>query len=262
MMEKILKSFASVLIITSAFILLFLPLSSFAQLYQYDEGEISDENSSSEGDTATMPGAGQESSGTRRSSIAYADSYDAAYPFTFEVNANQSDLEVLLSHTWEESERTFLTTAGIGGLYSDGEYKMGTARFALGNRTLIEGFKFDMGFKGLLGSVEKGSKDENLGAVGFLFSIAYDMPEVEFAYYGIPLDFEISAEACVATNQLCFNALDKYREIKATFGIYLLEQKKGLLFVGYRDINASFDGGSDDWKKSHDALFFGYKFRF
>ncbi len=191
--------------------------------------------------------------------------YTDAYPFFFELNANQSEAEFTLGHTWEENENNFLTSVGIGALYSDENYKIINASFTLGNRELIESVKLGMGFKGLVGTVKEDRKEDDLGAVGFLFSAVYDIPEVDFFYYGVPLDFEFTGEICMAPSQLCFDKLSEYTEIKTSFGLYVLGQKKGIISIGYRYIHAQFEDEDDDdnnWEKSNNAVFVGYRFIF
>ncbi|WP_207680574.1 hypothetical protein [Desulfonema magnum] len=191
--------------------------------------------------------------------------YTNAYPFFFELNANQSEAEFILGHTWEENENNFLTSVGIGALYSDENYKIINASFALGNRELIERVNLGMGFKGMWGTAEEGRKQDDLGAVGFLFSAVYDIPEVDFFYYGVPFDFEISGEICIAPSQLCFDKLNEYTEIKTSFGLYVLGQKKGIISVGFRYLQAQFEDEDDEdnnWEKSNNAVFVGYRFIF
>ncbi|MCP4346797.1 MAG: hypothetical protein GY795_14875 [Desulfobacterales bacterium] len=191
------------------------------------------------------------------------DQYTAAYPTSFEVNANQSDVEAVLGHTWEADERTFLTSIGISGLYSSEEdYKLFSGSFTLGNRALIEGLRLDMGFRGVWGEIEKGKREGDVGAVGFLGSLSYDFPEVEIFYGAMPFDSEISGSIHWSPGALCFDKLDNYIEMKATFGFYVLEQKKGFLFVGARSIMAEFEEESGYWKKTDNAGFLGCRFIF
>ncbi len=195
--------------------------------------------------------------------LANEDQYTATYPTSFEVNANQSDVEAVLGHTWEADERTFLTSIGIGGLYSSEEdYKLFSGSFTLGNRAFIEGLRLDMGFRGVWGKIEKGKREGDVGAVGFLGSLSYDFPEVEIFYGVMPFDSEISGSIHWSPGALCFDKLDNYMEMKATFGFYVLEQKKGFLFFGARSILAEFKEDSDYWKKTDNAGFVGCRFIF
>jgi hypothetical protein len=119
-----------------------------------------------------------------------------------------------------------------------------------------------MGFKGILGRAEDRSDKADMGGAGFLLSVEYDIPNADLFYYGIPLNFELSAGLSFAPGQLCSGDLEEYLEIKSTFGVYLLEQNKGIAFVGFRSLRADFEEDDDSWKKSHNSVFLGYKFIF
>lgn len=188
--------------------------------------------------------------------------YILAYPFSFEINANGSDVEAVFGRTWEEDADTFLTAFKLGGFYSADNYEIAGASFTLGNRHLIENTKLEMGFKGFLGRAEDGSDKADMGGVGFLLSGEYDIPDVDLFYYGVPLNFELSAEISMAPGQLCSGDLEEYLEIKSSFGVYLLEQNKGIIFVGFRSLRTDFEADDDSWKKSHNSVFLGYKFIF
>ncbi len=194
----------------------------------------------------------------------YADAYPytGVYPFFLEFSANDAALELAFGHVWEESARNFRTTFGGSVLYSDDEYQFFNLFFLLGNRTLFDRFRLDIGFKGVFGTVENDDDIEgDVSAVGFSVGAAYDFPEIE-AFYGLPLDFEMATSFTVAPDPLCFQDLDNYREFRITGGIYVLEQKKGLVFIGYRAIDTSFDDGDDEWNELDDAFVFGYRFIF
>lgn len=193
--------------------------------------------------------------------------YTGVYPYFLEFSANNKAVELAFGHVWEESDRNFRTTFGGSVLYSDDNYQFFDLFFLLGNRMLSDRFRLDIGFKGIFGTVEQDDDTEgDVGAVGFSVGAAYDFPEIEM-FYGLPLDFEIASEITVAPDPLCFEDMDNYREFRVTAGLYVLEQKKGLLFIGYRAIDTSFDdGGGDDgddeWDELDDAFVFGYRFIF
>jgi hypothetical protein len=199
----------------------------------------------------------------------YTDPYPYTddYPFFLEFSANDEAMELALGHVWAESERNFRTTFGGSVLYSDDQYQFFNLFFLLGNRMLFERFRFDIGFKGVFGTVERDDDTEgDVSAVGFSLAGAYDFPEIE-AIYGLPLDFELSSSFTVAPDPLCFQDLDSYREFRITGGLYVLEQKKGMIFIGYRAIDTSFDEGAGDdgdeeWDELDDSFVFGYRFIF
>ncbi|MDM8522531.1 hypothetical protein QUF80_04095 [Desulfococcaceae bacterium HSG8] len=246
-MKKIIKLLIFVLVIT-------LNVSFAQERYHYEIDE---------GGNLTDDTSQEDEYGRPVQTYGYGNNdYVYTYPLSFEVNANRSDLEAVFGHTWEEDTDSFLTSAGFSALYSEDNYKIGSASFALGNRGLIERMKFEMGFRGVLGTVEKDRKSGDVGAVGFLISVAYDFPEIDFLGYGIPIDLEFSGNMTAAPSQLCTGDLDEYLEMKTTMGLYLLGEKKGMIFIGYRNVEARFEEDDDKWKKSEGDLFMGYRFVF
>jgi len=193
--------------------------------------------------------------------------YTGIYPYFLEFSANDAAMELAFGHVWEESDRNFRTTFGGSVLYSDDEHQFFNLFFLLGNRMLSERFRMDIGFKGVFGSVERNDDAEgDVSAVGFSIAGAYDFPAVD-AFYGFPLDFELSSAFTAAPDPLCFQDLGGYREFRLTGGLYVLEQKKGMVFIGYRVIDTSFDSGAgddgdDEWDELDDAFVFGYRFIF
>ncbi len=173
----------------------------------------------------------------------------------FEINANQSAAEGRLLISRQN------VSAGIGVLYNDDKYTIGSAILSFVNTRLIEKLKFSIGFKGLMGTVKKRSGDVDLSAAGFLLSMGYDIPKLEI-YYNMPLDFEFLAELCLAPSPLCFGDSDGYVELKTGLGLHVLGEKKGTLIVGYRTMETRFDETFNNWKMSDSAVFFGYRFTF
>jgi hypothetical protein len=191
--------------------------------------------------------------------------YTYAYPFFFEISANDADVELAFGHVWEENARNFRTTFGASVLYNDDEYEAFNLLFLLGNR--IDRFRMDIGFKGVFGTVEKDNDTEgDISAVGFYVTGAWDLPVVDFIF-GLPLDFELGSSFTIAPDPLAFEDLESYGEFRFTVGLYVLEQKKGLVFLGYRSIDTSFttgdgDDGGDEWDIQNDSVLFGYRFIF
>lgn len=194
--------------------------------------------------------------------------YTRVYPFFLEFGANDEALEMTFGHLWEETDRNFRTTLGGSILYKDDAYQFVNLFFLLGDRLLFERFRLDIGFTGILGTVEQDDHDTegDVGALGFTVGGAYNFPEIE-PFYGLPLDFEIAGSFTLAPDPLCFQDLNHYREFRITGGFYVLEQKKGLVFMGYRSIDTGFDDGGgrrgdEEWDERYGAFVFGYRFIF
>lgn len=138
-------------------------------------------------------------------------------------------------------------------MYDDNDYKIADMKVALGSELLIPGLKCALGFKGLLGEIEFDNIDGDLGAIGFLLSVAYDIPKTVAI---IPL--QILAEVTAAPEPLCFIDSDKYVEMRASLGIHILEN--AAIIVVYKHIDIYFDKELANRKMSDDAVFDGYQY--
>lgn len=248
------------------FILIITSGISFAQRYHYEINEkITPRQKQPSKEQKSVP-----TKDTRRYyqptthyNVLPSEQYTESYS-TFEINANSSDVEVILEHTWDEDERIFSTSVGTGLLYSDDEdYRIFNLKFTVGDRGFIfERLKFEMGFKGILGEMEKKHREGDVAALGFLGALVYDFPELEIFDMHMPIDSELSGSVCWAPSAISFDELDLYWEWKISYGLYLLERKQGFLFFGFRGIGAEFNNDSADWKKTDTDWFFGLRFMF
>ena len=161
------------------------------------------------------------------SGVAFANTYQ------LELNASHSSVEAQFDIVQDLDVGMLIT--GIGGVYNDNDddYKIADVKVAMGNEMLIPGLICALGFKGLLGEIEFDNIDGKLGAIGFLLSAVYDIPKTVVT---IPL--QILAEVTVAPKPLCFIDSEKYVEMKAGFGIHILEN--AAILVGYRHIDIHF----------------------
>ncbi len=183
------------------------------------------------------------------SGISFANTYH------FELNISQSALEARFDAT-RAIEQGSLTT-GIGAVYNDNDdnYKIADVKLALGDEILTPGLKCELGFKGLLGEVEKDHKDGDLLAIGFLLSAAYEIPKTVS-----PIPLEVSAGVCIAPSPLSFLDLDRYLEIRTGLGFHIV--KNGAIVLGYRYIEVRVDDNPRDWDMSDSAVSFGFRLRF
>ena len=183
------------------------------------------------------------------SGISFADSYH------MELNASRSGLEARFDVTHAVDKGTL--TTGIGYVYEDNhdDYKIGDVKLTLGDEILTPGLRCDLGFKGLIGEVEKNHKDSDLIAIGFLLSAAYKTPKTIS-----PIPLEISASVCTAPDPLSFRDAERYFETKASVGIYVVGN--GAIVLGYRHIKVRIDDDPKNWDMSDKAVFFGFRLGF
>jgi len=187
------------------------------------------------------------------SGISFASTYH------IELNASYSDIEARFDNTLA-LEQGFLTT-GIGAVYSDDDYKIADVKLALGDGILLPGLKFSLGFKGILGDIEKGNKQGDLMAIGFLFSGKYSIPE---AVSPIPIDVSVGID--VAPEPLCFSDSDSFSDSDGYWGFKTSLDfrivKNAAIILGYRYIKVSFDDDPRPWEMSDDTIFVGYQLSF
>lgn len=177
-------------------------------------------------------------------SVSFANTYD------LEVNVGQSVLEARFNATLPLDE-DFLTT-GIGVIYNDDDYKIIDVKLALGGEAFLPELTFNLGFKGLLGNMEKGYKDGDLMAVGFLLLGKYAIPEII-----LPIPVDVSVGFTFAPDPLCFSDSEKYLEFRTSLDFHII--KSGIITLGYRYIKAYFDNNYGQWDMSDGTLFIGYR---
>ncbi|MCK4485740.1 MAG: hypothetical protein KAU38_03155 [Desulfobacterales bacterium] len=178
-----------------------------------------------------------------------------ANPYHLQINASHSGLEAIFDATRAIDQGTL--TTGIGFVYEDNhdEYKIADVKLTLGDEILTPGLKCNLGFKGLLGEVEKDHKDGDLMALGFLLSAAYEIPKTVS-----PIPLEVSASVCTAPDPLCFRDSERYLETRASVGLYVVEN--GAIVLEYRYIKVRIDDDPKDWDMSDSAVSFGFRLGF
>ena len=176
-----------------------------------------------------------------------------ASTYYLEVNAGHSALGARFGATLP-LEQGFLTT-GIGAIYSDDDYKIANVKLTLGKEVLLPELRFDLGFKGVLGNIEKGYKDGDLMAAGLLFSGRYTIPETISA-----LPIGVSVGFSLALDPLCFKDSDRYLEVRTSLDFCIV--KNGAIVLGYRHIKVRLDDNHGQWEMSAGTLFAGYQLRY
>ncbi len=170
-----------------------------------------------------------------------------------ELNASQSTIEGEYDHKMPV-EYGFLT-AGIGALYSEDEYRIGHAKFTLGDGISSAGLRFNLGFKGVLGNVEKNSREADLMAIGFLFSGTFTIPETI-----LPLPVDFSLTLSMAPEPLCFLDSDRYMDFRASLDLRIV--KNAAIILGYRYLKTRLEQDQGNWETSDGTLFIGYRLEF
>ena len=173
--------------------------------------------------------------------------------YDLEVNASHSALEARFNATLP-LEKGFLKT-GIGAIYNDDDYKIADVKLTFSNEILLPELRYNLGFKGVLGNIEKDSKDGDLMAIGFLLSVKYTILE---AVSPIPID--VSAGFSLAPDPLCFSGSDRYLEVRTSLDFFIV--KNGAIILGYRYIKVRLDDNYGKWEMSDGTFFVGYQLRY
>jgi len=177
-------------------------------------------------------------------SVSFASTYD------LELNVGHSVLEARFNATLPLEQNTLIT--GIGAIYNDDDYKIVDAKLALGGQAFLPELTFNLGFKGLLGNMEKDYKDGDLMAVGFLLVGKYAIPEII-----LPIPVDVSVGFTFAPDPLCFSDSEKYLEIRTGLDFHIV--KNGAIILGYRYIEVCLDTSQGQWEMSDATVFVGYR---
>ena len=182
------------------------------------------------------------------SGISFADTYH------FRLSASRSALEGRFDVT-RDIDHGFLT-AGIGAVYGNNsdDYKIADVKLTLGNEILVPGLRCDLGFKGLLGNVEKDHEDGDLMSLGFMLSAAYEIPRTVS-----PVPVELSAAVCASPEPLCFLDSERYLEIGTNLSFHII--RNGAIVLGYKYIKVRIDEDPGHWNMSDDVVFIGLQLK-
>jgi len=180
---------------------------------------------------------------------------DISYAGTnlLELNVSQSTIQGGYEHKMPV-EYGFLT-GGIGAQYSEDDYRIGHLKFALGNGISSAGLDVNLGFKGVLGMVEKNSEEADLMALSFLFEGTFTVPETL-----LPIPVDLSLNLAMAPEPLCFLDSDRYMDFRVSLDFKIIEN--AAVLVGYRYVETRVEQDSDNWEMSDGTIFIGYQLRF
>lgn len=209
-----------------------------------------------------------------------------AFPILFEFDVNNDAASAKLGSEINFSGIPY--EVNIGGLNNEDEYFHVFAETSMQQSELIENLTLEIGGRFLWGKVEKTIKirdeydyDDGYGNVyddDYTYertrSVTDEADVMAFAlvgggtylfdyaeeYIGLPL--ELSANAIFALSPFCFADADGYLELNTSLGVHIFLDGKGVVLLGYRYIDYTFDEEYTDFDTQDDAFFIGCKFRF
>jgi hypothetical protein len=185
--------------------------------------------------------------------VLFVSSISFAGTHLIELNASRSTIEGGYDHKMPV-EYGFLT-AGIGALYSEDDYRIAHAKFTLGDGISSAGLRFNLGFKGVLGNVEKDKREADLMAIGFLFSGTFAIPETI-----LPLPVDFSLKLSIAPEPLCFLDSNRYMDFRVSLDFRIV--KNAAIILGYRYIEIRLEQDQGNWETEDGTLFVGYQLKF
>ena len=146
---------------------------------------------------------------------------------------------------------------GGAALYVDkdnAEYQWLDLDFVVGSETLLPGMGVEVGFKGLLGEVEK-FRSGDVGAIGFTGRVSYTFfREMTF----VPI--EIYGGFTYAPEVLSFLDTENVFNYKLGVAVYVVEN--AAIVTEYNAYDIDMNSGGGDWEFSDNEFRFGLKLRF
>lgn len=178
-----------------------------------------------------------------------------AAEFTVDFNVNTSVLEGRGQIEWD-IDPNFLALGG-GVLFDEDEYTLGQVDLTFGSalQTAVDS-RFSMGLQGLYGQVDHPDDNAEVSAVALLVSGAVEPGRIS----DMPL--ELTALLAGAFGPMTFQDADSYWEFKTTLGLYVLQDRLGAVYIGYRYLNLDLDDAFNASDVSENQFVFGFKFRF
>jgi hypothetical protein len=189
-------------------------------------------------------------------SIMIQTGISSAQTFDAFLNAGASTIYTGLdaNHTLDQG---YLRT-GLSGIYTNydrGEYRSLEVHAAIGDDILIEGLSGELGLKGLIGSVDKGFGNSDLGSLAFMAGGAYQLPLNIF-----PVNTRVFTELSWTPGPLAFIDMDRYFDFKAGVDVFVV-QRAALEFL-YQHYNMKMEGEPGNWTHEDNIVMIGIKMRF
>ena len=184
-----------------------------------------------------------------------SDSAAADY-YQFQLSAGRSSIDASLDAKRYLDSGYLITGVGFINVNNDDEkYTIAKIKLTVGNETLYPGLRCDLGFKGLIGSVEKDPDEGDIGGIGFFGSVAYILSERIS-----PIPIEISASVCWVPGALTLSDLDNYQEIKAGLGVYIVDN--AAIVLSYQNYDIRMDNDPGEWKMKDGVVLIGLELTF
>jgi hypothetical protein len=176
---------------------------------------------------------------------------------TFEafLNAGTSTVQAGLNVEHKLDQGKLLT--GLSGIDTndEGKFKLLEGHLAIGNEMLMEGLSGELGIKGIVGSVERGTRSGDLGGLGFMVGGAYRLPKGS-----LPISTKVFADLSWTPSPLAFLDTKQYFDMKAGIDFFLVEN--AALEFTVQHYSARMKNGPRDWSRYDNIATIGVKLRF
>jgi hypothetical protein len=178
-----------------------------------------------------------------------------AQSFMAFLNAGSSTVQAGLdvNHTLDQG----YVRSGLSGIYTNRdkrEYKIVEGHLTIGNEVVIEGLTGELGIKGLLGSVDKGFGNKELGCLAFTLGGTYQLPKAVF-----PVTTKIFTGIDWTPSPLAFIDTDRYFDFKLGVDVFLV--KNAAMEFSYQHYNIGMNNPRD-WDLKDNVFTVGVKLQF
>lgn len=177
---------------------------------------------------------------------------------TFEVTLDAGSKSLSAGAFFKSEMGDGYLKAGLSGVYTDDdntEYKWGGIRVTVGNDTIIEGLRCELGLKGVFGDAEDAGRSGDVGALAFTIHGGYIIPQKVG-----PVTFEVFSELSYAPELLSFEDTESYLEGSIGVGVHLI--KNAALTLTYTVYDLDMENGPGDWTLDEGVARAGIHMRF
>lgn len=171
---------------------------------------------------------------------------------SFHLYANSDDVIAGVESESPLAEATL--NFGGGFLYSEDDYRMGSAHFTLKDDVFTPALTLGVSFEGVIGVAED-DDDYDLQALSFRVLGEYDFREV---YYNFPI--LIFFDLSYAPDPLSFGDTEYYTEFNLGVKGYIV--RSAAVVVGYKTIEVRFKDDPNDYKLTDDMVYIGLELSF
>ena len=179
-----------------------------------------------------------------------------AQPIELDLYAGNSSLSGGI--TYRKPLETGYLKLGLSGVYTDDgntEYQWGAFQLMVGNDSIANGFRAEVGLKGIFGSGEEDHHSGDIGALAFAGGVGYTFPKRL-----VPIPLEVFGGIAYAPEPLSFMDTETYSEVYAGAGIQIVPN--ATLRVSYHIYDIEMDEGGREWNLDDNAIRIGVQLRF